>query len=164
MPRALKCDRVLCATILALVFVGLIMVFSATTGRADGTLKFGVKQMAAALVGIAAMRVLMYVDYRRFRKPKMIILALGSVVALLGMVLLGSETAGTLRFLRLWIFSIQPSELAKLALVLFLAFSWKSAPIGCMNGVRWRPPVSCWPVCAGLSSRAATWGRPFLCL
>ena len=122
MPRALKCDRVLCATILALVFVGLIMVFSATTGRADGTLKFGVKQMAAALVGIAAMRVLMYVDYRRFRKPKMIILALGSVVALLGMVLLGSETAGTLRFLRLWIFSIQPSELAKLALVLFLAF------------------------------------------
>ena len=122
MPRALKCDRVLCATILALVFVGLIMVFSATTGRADGTLRFGVKQMAAALVGIAAMRVLMYVDYRRFRKPKMIILALGSVVALLGMVLLGSETAGTLRFLRLWIFSIQPSELAKLALVLFLAF------------------------------------------
>ena len=122
MPRALKCDRVLCATILALVFVGLIMVFSATTGRADGTLRFGVKQMAAALVGIAAMRVLMYVDYRRFRKPKMIILALGSVVALLGMVLLGSETAGTLRFLQLWIFSIQPSELAKLALVLFLAF------------------------------------------
>ena len=28
MPRALKCDRVLCATILALVFVGLIMVFN----------------------------------------------------------------------------------------------------------------------------------------
>ena len=124
MPRPLKCDRILCATILALVFVGLIMVFSATTGKADGTLRYGVKQIAAALVGIAAMRVLMFVDYRRFRKPKIIFLALGGVVALLGMVLLGgSETAGTLRFLQLWdFFSIQPSELAKLALVLFLAF------------------------------------------
>ena len=89
MPRPLKCDRILCATILALVFVGLIMVFSATTGKADGTLRYGVKQIAAALVGIAAMRVLMFVDYRRFRKPKIIFLALGGVVALLGMVLLG---------------------------------------------------------------------------
>ncbi len=122
MPKPLKCDRVLCATILALVFVGLIMVFSATTGRADGTLLFGLKQVVAALVGIGAMRVLMFVDYRRFRKPKMIILALGSVVAMLGMVLLGDETAGTLRFFQIWIFSIQPSELAKLALVLSLAF------------------------------------------
>ena len=122
MPRLLKCDRILCATILILVFVGLIMVFSATTGRVDGTVRFGVKQMGAALVGIAAMRLLMFVDYRRFRKPKIIFLVLGSVIAMLGVVLLGSETAGTLRFLQLWDFSIQPSELTKLALVLFLAF------------------------------------------
>ena len=143
MPRPLKCDRVLCATILALVFVGLIMVFSATTGRADGTLKFGVKQVVAALVGIGAMRVLMFADYRRFRKPKMIILALGGVVALLGMVLLGSETAGTLRFIQLWIF---PSSLRSWRnwrwCSSWLSF-WKSGPIGCMNGARWRPPLSC---------------------
>lgn len=143
MPRPLKCDRVLGATILILVFVGLIMVFSATTGRADGTLKFGVKQIAAALIGITSMRLLMFVDYHRFRKPKITFFLLGSAIAMLGIVLLGKETAGTLRFLQLWVFSIQPSEFAKLALVLFLAFfldrrasrlhEWRTlVPIGCI--------------------------------
>ena len=56
MPLSLRHDRVLCATILGLTFFGLLMVFSATTAREDPSLRYIVKQLIAAGVGLAAMR------------------------------------------------------------------------------------------------------------
>ena len=121
MPKPLKCDRVLCAVILGLTFFGLIMVFSATTGSADGSMRFVIKQSIAVGAGLLAMRVLMFSDYHRLATPRVVFFFSGGVVTLLCSVLFMGQTANTNRFLKLWAFSIQPSEFAKLAVVLFLA-------------------------------------------
>ena len=122
MPKPLKCDRVLCAVILGLTFFGVVMVFSATTGSADGSMRFVFKQLIAIGIGLLAMRVLMFFDYHQLGTSRTVFLSLGFTTILLCGVLFTSQTANTNRFLRLWFFSIQPSEFAKLTTVLFLAY------------------------------------------
>ncbi len=127
MPLSLRHDRVLCATILGLTFFGLLMVFSATTAREDPSLRYIIKQLVAAGIGLAAMRYLMFRDYRDWRNQKLIFFALASVMGLLIFAIFFGGGAGTTRFLRLGgLVSFQPSELAKLALILFLAFYLES--------------------------------------
>ena len=121
MPKPLKCYRLLCAVILGLTFFGVVMVFSATTGSADGSMLFVFKQLIAIGVGLLAMRILMFFDYHRLGETRTVFFFLGLVITLLCGVLFASQTANTNRFLRVWFFSIQPSEFAKLAIVLFLA-------------------------------------------
>ncbi len=122
MPRALHYDYLLCGTILALMFFGLLMVFSATAGGAFPSMKYVLKQGVAVGVGLAAMRFLMFNDYHWLRQARAVFLALTASVMLLALALAGSASANTHRFLRLGDVSIQPSEIAKLALILFLAF------------------------------------------
>ena len=97
------------------------MGFRATTGSADGSVRFVLKQLVAVGIGLLSMRTLMFFDYHRLGSPNTVFLFLGLAITLLCGVLFASQTANTNRFLRLWFFSIQPSEFAKLATVLFLA-------------------------------------------
>lgn len=122
MPRQLHCDRVICGTVVLLSFFGLVMVFSATTGGEEAPARYVIKQGLAVAIGLAAMRALMFIDYRHLRRPRVVFAVLGISVALLVVVLFGAQTANTNRFLRLGSLSFQPSELAKIALILFLAF------------------------------------------
>jgi cell division protein FtsW len=76
-----------------------------------------------ALLGIIAMVVGMSVDYRHYKRPAVIALLLGVTFALLVVVFLFPKINGTHRWIRLGgYFSLQPSEIAKLALAAFLAF------------------------------------------
>lgn len=122
MPSTVRYDRLLCGTILALTFFGLVMVFSATTAGSETTWTYVIKQSIAAAGGLAAMRYLMFLDYRRLRQEKIVFAVLGVSVVLLVLAALLGTGANTRRFLRLGYFSLQPSELAKPALILFLAF------------------------------------------
>lgn len=126
MARKLAFDRVLVATVVLLVGLGLVMVYSASAAiaRAQGAAAnpFLVKQAIAALVGFAAMAVAMHVDYRRLREPAVAYLLLGGALALLAAVLFGPELNATRRWFHFGHFSLQPAELAKLALVPFIAF------------------------------------------
>lgn len=122
MPSPLGYDRVMCGTVLALMFFGLVMVFSATTAASETTWIYIIKQSIAAAIGLVAMRFLMFYDYRRLRQQKIVFGVLGVSVVLLVLAALLGTGANTRRFLRLWQFSLQPSELAKPALILFLAF------------------------------------------
>ncbi len=122
MPSALRYDRLLCGTILTLTFFGLVMVFSATTASSETTWTYIIKQGIAASIGLTAMRYLMFLDYRKLRQEKVVFAVLGVSVVLLVLAALLGTGANTRRFLRLWHFSLQPSELAKPALILFLAF------------------------------------------
>jgi cell division protein FtsW len=127
MPRSLQFDRVLCGAILALMFFGLLMVFSATAGGPMASLRYVTKQLVAVAVGLAAMRWLMYFDYQQLRRQKTVILVLGVTVILLLVALVVGQTANTHRFIPVGsLFSVQPSEFAKLALILFLAFYLES--------------------------------------
>jgi cell division protein FtsW len=67
------------------------------------------------------MFVLMKIDYHRYKHPAVVFSALGIVVCLLVVVFFLAAAANTHRWIQLAGFSIQPSELAKLALIFFLA-------------------------------------------
>ena len=126
MAKKLAFDRVLFTVVVLLVGLGLVMVYSASApmARAKGYVMnpFLAKQLVAAAVGFLAMAIVMHVDYRRWRDPKVVWTLLGGVVLLLVAVLFGPELNATRRWLFFAGVSIQPAELAKLALVPFLAW------------------------------------------
>jgi cell division protein FtsW len=83
---------------------------------------FSFKQLIFATLGLAVMFVVMKVDYHRYRHPAVVFSALAIVVALLVVVFFLPATANTHRWIQLAGFSVQPSELSKLALICFLAY------------------------------------------
>src|SRR5215831_6257965 len=126
MARKLKPDRVLFVVTLTLVAFGVAMVFSSSAVVAKE--KFGdpnyfaFKQLVAATLGLAAMFLVMKIDYHHYRHPAVVFSGLAIVVSLLVLVFFLPAQANTHRWITLPGFSIQPSEMGKLALILFLAF------------------------------------------
>jgi cell division protein FtsW len=119
-------DYFLFLVVVALVGFGVVMVYSASailaTDRFRDPYFFLRKQCFWALLGLGALWATMGVDYRRWRA--VVLPLLGLAVFLLVAVLLpgfGQEINGTRRWLRWGPVSFQPTELAKLALVLYLA-------------------------------------------
>ena len=108
----------------ALVLFGLVMVYSATSGSAaigDGNpLGYVGKQLAYAFVGLALLVVVSRVDLERLRllAPTLVVTAL---VLCLGVLAVGTRVNGARRWLSFGPFVFQPSELAKLALVVWTA-------------------------------------------
>ena len=128
MARKLVFDRMLFAVVLLLPLVGLVMVSSATAPMVrDGgggllANPLLVKQCAAAVLGLLGMLVVMHVDYRTFKRPAVIYSGVAAILVLLVAVLFGPEINGSRRWLRFAGLSIQPSELAKLVLVTYVAY------------------------------------------
>ena len=121
MPLMLRCDHVLIWVILSLALFGLMMVYS-TTAASERSALYIAKQLVAATIGFSAMYGLIFVDYRRLRNPKIVYGALAVSVCLLLVAAALGTGANTRRFLRLGVLSLQPSELAKPATILFLAY------------------------------------------
>jgi cell division protein FtsW len=122
MPRQLHYDRVLCWTILALTGFGLLMVFSVTAADGDPTMLYIVKQGIAAGIGLAGMRFLAFRDYHDWRSQKVVFGVVGLAIFLLILAFVFGGGANTGRWLGLGYFSFQPSEFAKVAIVVFLAY------------------------------------------
>lgn len=124
MAKKLAFDRVLFTVVVLLVTLGLVMVYSASAAQARGQAlnPYLLRQGVLAAVGFALMLGVMHVDYRRLREPVVVWGLLLGVVGLLVLVLLGPELNATRRWLFLGGFTFQPSELAKLALVVYLAY------------------------------------------
>jgi cell division protein FtsW len=126
MARKLKPDRILFFVTLALVAFGVAMVFSSSAVVAKE--KFGdpnyfaFKQLLSAIFGLAVMFVVMKIDYHNYRHPAVVFSILALVLSLLLLVFLLAAQANTHRWILLPGFSVQPSELAKIALIFFLAY------------------------------------------
>lgn len=127
MARKLIFDRVLFAVVMALVGLGMVMVYSSTaavarnSGSTLGNVLF-IKQAIAALLGLGLMLVCMHFDYRKLKEPTFIYCALGAIVVMLIAVLFGPEINGSRRWFRIGGLSFQPSELAKLVAIVFVAY------------------------------------------
>ncbi|HZD79890.1 MAG TPA: putative lipid II flippase FtsW [Actinomycetota bacterium] len=112
-----------------LVAVGLIMVYSASAVMAQsrGLVPhyFLLRQMSGALAGMVALVVAAQVDYRRLRTLAWPLLAVvvGMLIAMVlpGMEHLAPEANGARRWLMIGPVGIQPSELAKLVLIIWTA-------------------------------------------
>jgi len=130
MAKRVSVDRWLFSVTMLLVFVGLVMVFSASAvmarERFGSPYAFLVKQLIWAAAGLIAMVVAMRVDYRRYRHPALVCSALGITTLLLISVFFLDRTHNTHRWIHAGGFSFQPSELAKPVLILFLAYFLES--------------------------------------
>ena len=126
MPRSLQHDRQLFIVTLALCLIGAVMVFSASavTLRQEGGngYSFLLRQLLWAAIGIAGMFWLMRTDYRKLRQPRVIFTAISVTLVLLVAVLFLDRSHATHRWVRLGPLSFQPSELAKLVVIFFLAW------------------------------------------
>lgn len=125
MAKKLAVDKVLFTAVVLLLSFGLVMVFSASAALARGSSgwnPFLIKQGVAAGLGLVLMITLMHLDYRHLRRPVIVYSLLGVELALLIGVLFAPELNATRRWFFVAGISVQPSELAKLALVPFLAY------------------------------------------
>src|SRR5664279_2237700 len=136
MAQRLKTDWTLFGTVLAMVAFGLLILYSASSITATMDPRFGSswhfvsRQAGWALVAIVAMMALKKTDYRRFQDPAVAFGAIGMVLMLLIAVYFVDGSSH--RWLRLrGAFGVQPSELVKPALVVFLAFfvTWRRRAI-----------------------------------
>jgi cell division protein FtsW len=126
MAKKLSSDSTLFAVTVALLGVGLVLVWSASSVLAEevhgNAYHFLVRQVVWAGVGLAVMVAAMRFDYRKLRRPGLVYLAVGTATFLLIVVLFMRPVNDVHRWLRLGALSFQPAELAKLAMVLFLAY------------------------------------------
>jgi cell division protein FtsW len=126
MAKRVSVDKWLFTVTLLLVFAGLTMVFSASAVMAKE--KFGspytfvLRQLAWAVAGMVVIFVLMNVDYRRYKHPAVSFTLLGITSILLIAVFFVHGSHGARRWLYLGPFSLQPSEIAKPAIICFLAY------------------------------------------
>jgi cell division protein FtsW len=126
MAKRVSVDRWLFTVTMLLVFVGLVMVFSASAvmarERFGSPYAFLLKQLMWAAAGLVAMVVGMQVDYRRYKHPALVFSFLGITTLLLISVFFLDRLHNTHRWIRAGGLSFQPSELAKPLLILFLAY------------------------------------------
>ena len=126
MAKRVSVDRWLFTVTMLLVFVGLVMVFSASAvmarERFGSPYAFLLKQLIWAAAGLVAMVVAMRVDYRRFKHPALVFSVMGVTTLLLISVFFLDRSHNTHRWIHAGGFSFQPSELAKPVLILFLAY------------------------------------------
>ncbi len=124
MSRKLAFDRILFSIPVALSLFGIVMIYSASAvlsmERFDSPYHYLGKQITALALGFGLMLWAMHFDYRRYRNRWLIFGSLLGVAALLLLALL-APSGPVRRWISLGAFSFQPSELAKPALVLFLA-------------------------------------------
>ena len=126
MPRKLRPDTWLFGVAVVLLSVGVVMVYSASAivaaERFHDPYFFLKKQIFWALLGALALWLALRVDYRRLEGLVVPLLLVAGVLLVLVLVPpLGQAINGTRRWIRLGPVSFQPAELAKLALVVYLA-------------------------------------------
>jgi cell division protein FtsW len=147
-------DHWLFATVAGLVAIGLVMVFSASSATAYATYHDTAYFLKRQLVWLAVGGVFAYgayrIDYTKLKRISPAIVGITILLLLLTLVPhVGLQTGGARRWLGFSAISFQPSEIAKLALVLF--FAAKLSTIGADVRSLVRGVVPCLLVAAALA-------------
>jgi cell division protein FtsW len=111
---------------LALCLLGAVMIFSASAVTADSqygrSYIFLLRQAVWLVAGMFGMFALMRTDYRKLREPAVVYTTVCVILLLLIGTLFLDKSHATHRWIKLGPVNIQPSELAKLAVILYLAW------------------------------------------
>ncbi len=120
-----RVDLPLLLSVLALILFGMVMLYS--TSSYNGLVKFGdafyylKKQFFATSLGLAAMYFVSAIDYHVWARFAVLGYILSAILSTL-VLFVGQEINGSKRWLALGPLSFQPSEFAKVALIIFLAW------------------------------------------
>ncbi|MBI5574483.1 MAG: putative lipid II flippase FtsW [Elusimicrobia bacterium] len=111
--------------VLALVSIGIVMVLSASGGMADyrygSPAKFFLKQVLWVVLGIFSLLFFSVFDYNKLKKF-VVPLLIFTVLLLISVLLFGTTVSGAKRWLRFGPVGFQPSEIAKITVIIFLAW------------------------------------------
>jgi cell division protein FtsW len=125
LARKLKSDRVLFITTILLVGLSVVMVYSASAvimmEKFQRPYLFLTKQTMWAAMGVVVLGIVMRIDYHHYKQPIVIWTALACVGLALVAVLFAPPVNHARRWFALGGLGIQPSELAKIAAIFFLA-------------------------------------------
>ncbi len=125
MARKLKSDRILFLTTILLVGLSIVMVYSASAvmalERYQQPYLFLSRQAMWAILGVGGLGLVMRVDYHHYREPAFIWSSLGVVALGLVAVLFSPPVNYARRWIALGGLGVQPSELAKLSAIFFIA-------------------------------------------
>lgn len=126
MAKKLYPDTWLFAATIGLALFGVVMVYSASAVLAQsehhGSFYYVIKQAIWTSIGLVAMLIAMQVDYHRLRDRRVVYGLLTLTVFLLLAVFAFPAINGARRWIKFQGFSVQPSEISKLALAIFLAY------------------------------------------
>ena len=121
-------DLVIMLMAVALTCFGVVMVYSASSVMADKRYHDGFfflkRQGLFAILGFAIMLTVMRIDYHVWKR-----LAAPALLACLGLLVIvlipgiGGKAGGSSRWIKLPGFNLQPSEMAKIALIMYMAYS-----------------------------------------
>lgn len=123
-PKRVHIDGALLLLTVLLMLFGLVMVFSASANMAEArygsAYMFLRKQIVWDAIGGLALLLCMRMDYHKWQKWSMSLVAI-SAAFLVAVLAVGRVVKGARRWIHIAGFTFQPSELAKLALILWLA-------------------------------------------
>ena len=119
-----KPDLVLITALVLILAIGFVMVYSTSSYRADelygDSTYFAKRQLVFELVALVGMFLVSKIDYRRYARYSKYFLYVA--IALLVLVyIIGSASHGSTRWIYIGAFGFQPSEFAKLALIVYTA-------------------------------------------
>jgi len=113
-------------TVLTLICVGIVMIYSASCVNALQTygdsLYYLKRHVLFLTLGLLASYFILKMDYRQIQPHAQALVAICAVLLLLVLIPhIGSESYGARRWFKLGVFHFQPSELAKLAMIIYTA-------------------------------------------
>ena len=123
MAQRLKTDKILFITVVLMVLFGSLMVYSASSvvaeSRYGSSYYFAIRQAVWLILAIPLMLFFKNLHYRKLQKPEVAFTAMAVIMVMLVVVyFIGNQH----RWIRLPGFELQPSEFAKPALIIFLAY------------------------------------------
>ncbi len=130
-----KVDIVLAISAIALILLGEVMVFSSSSMYASQVYHsityFFRKQLLWGVMSVLVIIGFSKFDYQKLNAVEYSMIAyMGSVVLLIGVLFIGRSIKGAHRWYNLGVGSFQPSEVAKLAVIYYLAIKLSAADIG----------------------------------
>ena len=119
-------DWGLLALVLLIASVGIVNLYSISSSEATGT-AFYMKQLSWLLIGLLAMIVVAFVEYRYYSDFAYLIHGV-TVFLLVVVMVFGMITSGAQRWIRIGSLSFQPSEFVKVSLIIVLAKYFEKPP------------------------------------
>lgn len=117
-------DWPLILAVLCLIAIGMVVIYSASYSQLEAAnlnpFSYVRRQALAFCIGLGVAIVVVLIDYRAWKRWSRLTY-LGTLLLLSGVLIFGDAVFGSQRWVRLGPLSLQPSELAKITLVLVLA-------------------------------------------
>ena len=122
--KSIYSDYTLIFVVLFLLAFGLIMIFSTSSYQASldygKSTYFFTRQLASTALGLVGMVVISRIPYRFYEKFA-VLAYIVSVVLIVLIIPFGYKVKGAKRWFRIGSLSVQPAEIAKIAIIVFLA-------------------------------------------